>query len=373
MQRVYLDPWDKNLLQNRFFGCDGRELGPDLILAPWFYLHQACEGAGIDLVTADYMPAMQAGGPRHLYYSFGQIRGLTTICQRPDVTPAAIYIFEPPIGVVPLDDDPYHFLQLLAKTFGRLYTTSPFEEIRRFVKIPKPIELHSFKYPQAMNDAISGLWERKDRQFLVMINSYNYSPLPALEYYSERIVALRYFAQCDEIDLFGYRWDEEMRRPARQWMHILLACCKRFDGVRAKRMFNLWRSVNLIRRVLHPGCRGNKYETMANYRFAICFESMGLKGFVTEKIFDCFFVGTIPIYLGSPDIANHIPKDCFIDMRKFDDYSELHRYLKSLSHDDCEQFRQAARDYLRSASYRPFSKEGFAEQFIADVRRNLEA
>ena len=373
MQRVYLDPWDKNLLNNEFFGGVSHNPGVDLIRGPWIHLRQACEAAGIDLVTADYLPPIQPGGPQHLYYSFGQLRGLTTICRRPDVIPAAIYLFEPPIGVVPPQEDPYRCVGLLAQRFRRVYATSPLEAVRRFVDVPEQISLHPFCFPQSLNDVIAELWERKDRQFLVMINSYNYSPLPAGEYYSERIAALRYFGHFGEIDLFGYRWDEVVRRSPRQWVRSLLSCCKRCDRVRVRREFDFWRSAKAIRRALHSGCRGNKYQTMAGYRFAICFESMGLEGFITEKIFDCFFAGTIPIYLGAPDIADHVPAECFIDMRNFDDYSELRRYLKSLSHDDCGKLRQSARDYLGSSGYQPFSKQRFAEQFIADVKAALAA
>jgi hypothetical protein len=367
MQRVYLDLWDRKLLNNELFGGASCNPGVDFVLGPWIHLRQACAAAGIDLVTADYLPPLQSEGPQHLYYSFGQIRGLATICQRADVIPAAIYLLEPPIGVVPPQQDLYHNLGLLAQRFRRVYTTSPLDAIRRFMDVPEQIELHRFCYPQPLNNVIPELWERKDRKFLAMINSYNYSPLPAGEFYSERIKALRYFARRGEIDLFGYRWDMALQRSPLQWMRSLLSCVKQCDGVHFLRAIDLWRSAKAIRSVLHPGCRGDKYKTMAGYRFAICYESMGIEGFITEKIFDCFFAGTIPIYLGAPDITDYIPAECFVDMRTFGDYSELRRYLKSLSHSDCEKLRREARDYLGSPNYRRFSKECFASQFIGEV------
>jgi hypothetical protein len=206
-----------------------------------------------------------------------------------------------------------------------------------------------------------------------MINSYSYSPLPVGEYYSERVVALRYFAPRGEIDLYGYRWKETLSRAPHLWIRSFLACCARCDRVRFLRELALWRGAKDILGVLQPGCRGDKYQTMAGYRFAICYESMGMEGFITEKIFDCFFAGTIPIYLGAPDITDHVPADCFIDRRNFSSYTDLGRYLKSLSQDDCDKMRQSARDYLSGERYRPFTKEQFSIAFIADIKACLAA
>jgi hypothetical protein len=51
------------------------------------------------------------------------------------------------------------------------------------------------------------------------------------------------------------------------------------------------------------------------YKFVICFENSYLDGYITEKIFNCFFSKTIPIYKGSPIISNYISDKSFIDAR----------------------------------------------------------
>jgi hypothetical protein len=50
-------------------------------------------------------------------------------------------------------------------------------------------------------------------------------------------------------------------------------------------------------------------------------------------------------------------------MREFRDYTELRKFLKSLSDRDVERYRRAARDFLESPRFRPFSKQAFAEIF----------
>jgi hypothetical protein len=133
-----------------------------------------------------------------------------------------------------------------------------------------------------------------------------------------------------------------------------------------------WKNRKALR-AIYKGAVKSKYEIFSRYRFALCFENSAMPGYITEKIFDCFFVGTIPIYLGAPDVVKYIPKGCFIDMRDFDNYAALHSYLSSLSDNDISSFRMAAREYLSSEQYQPFTKEKFVEQFEADLMETLKA
>ena len=93
-----------------------------------------------------------------------------------------------------------------------------------------------------------------------------------------------------------------------------------------------------------------KWETLASYDFALCFENAYIKGYLTEKLFECLRVGTIPIYLGATDIEELVPPDCFIDMRRFADYSELLTYLKELDQQAVRRYREAGRAFLELKS-----------------------
>ena len=52
------------------------------------------------------------------------------------------------------------------------------------------------------------------------------------------------------------------------------------------------------------------------YKFILCIENSYTNGYITEKIFNCFYSRSIPIYKGSPIIEKFINKDSFIDFRK---------------------------------------------------------
>jgi hypothetical protein len=50
----------------------------------------------------------------------------------------------------------------------------------------------------------------------------------------------------------------------------------------------------------------------SQYKFVICFENSNTHGYITEKIFNVFLSGAIPIYNGAPDIENYVNKKAFI-------------------------------------------------------------
>jgi hypothetical protein len=94
-----------------------------------------------------------------------------------------------------------------------------------------------------------------------------------------------------------------------------------------------------------------------------------LKGWITEKIFDCFFAGTVPVYWGAPDILDWVPSECFIDMRRFKDFADLRAFLTTLEPAAEQRYRNAARDYVQSGRFTPFRLATFVDL----VARTLSA
>ena len=48
------------------------------------------------------------------------------------------------------------------------------------------------------------------------------------------------------------------------------------------------------------------------YKFVICFENSKTNGYVTEKIFNAFLAGAVPIYDGAPNIDEYVLKNSYI-------------------------------------------------------------
>jgi len=56
----------------------------------------------------------------------------------------------------------------------------------------------------------------------------------------------------------------------------------------------------------------NKEEGLCDYMFSVVIENGFYESYFTEKILDCFATGTIPVYMGSPDIGKYFNSDGII-------------------------------------------------------------
>lgn len=177
-----------------------------------------------------------------------------------------------------------------------------------------------------------------------------------LELYSEREKSVSWFESRhpEEFDLYGFGWDRYF-----------------FCGPLPLRALNRIKPLTRFLAPGHPSYRGNvssKRPVLEKYRFSICYENAKeIPGYITEKIFDCFFAGCIPVYWGAPDIGRYVPEECFIDRRKFTSHEELYSFLKKMT--DCE-FRarlEAIKSFLAGPQSYQFSDRYFAETIAGVV------
>lgn len=145
--------------------------------------------------------------------------------------------------------------------------------------------------------------------------------------YSERLKAIEWFEQNhpESFEFFGYDWKHEE----------------------------------------HPCYKGvtyNKIETLSSYKFAICYENIkDLPGYITEKIFDCFRAGCVPIYLGANNVTDYIPKQCFIDRSKFKDYSEMYTYISTMSSQRYNNYLKSITKFIENERGKLFSVDHFVK------------
>jgi hypothetical protein len=85
----------------------------------------------------------------------------------------------------------------------------------------------------------------------------------------------------------------------------------------------------------HDDGRPTKLQTISRYRFTLAFENSIAPDYVTEKFFDPLLVGSVPVYLGAPNIADYAPgANCYIDVREFASPRELAGHLLDLAADE---------------------------------------
>ena len=81
--------------------------------------------------------------------------------------------------------------------------------------------------------------------------------------------------------------------------------------------------------------RSTKLATIARYKFTLAFENSIAPDYVTEKFFDPLVAGSVPVYLGAPEVAAFAPGPrCFIDATDFDGPAALARHLQRVAADE---------------------------------------
>jgi hypothetical protein len=60
-----------------------------------------------------------------------------------------------------------------------------------------------------------------------------------------------------------------------------------------------------------------KRAFLSQYKFTIAFENFSYRGYNTEKLTDPLLAGSVPIYLGNPEITKHFNPACFINAHDY--------------------------------------------------------
>ena len=85
-----------------------------------------------------------------------------------------------------------------------------------------------------------------------------------------------------------------------------------------------------------------KLKVISRYLFYLAFENSNSVDYVSEKVFDGLIAGTVPVYLGAPNIDDYLPGNkCIIKAGDFGNAAELGKYLLSL-----EKNRKEYESYL---------------------------
>ena len=79
----------------------------------------------------------------------------------------------------------------------------------------------------------------------------------------------------------------------------------------------------------------NKFYNRFN--FALIVENCNGENYVSEKIYDAWIAGCIPIYLGNT-IDKFIPSDCYINILDFDNFEDINTYINNLTQNDIDNY-----------------------------------
>lgn len=351
------------------FAADATPLLGDNLMAPWIAVRDYFAARGIPVHTGDLIHAAPAA-ERKVYFSTGTLDNYRRLAAREDVVTSSYIAMECPIV------EPRHYREFprLEQAFRHILTWSDSDALLHFTR--RPVRCERFQWPQSYDHVHEEIWSRRERGFLVMINANKLPRVYWQELYTARLQAVEYFYRYREVDLYGPGWE---RMPSRVGGSLLPMAVRRLFRESGAEL-SLWRlrqrvapdPLYVAAAAAHRGVAKSKPDTLGRYTFALCFENMHIKGWMTEKIFDCFFAGTVPVYWGATDVHEWVPRDAFIDMRDFHGFGELRDYLRGLSPQEVEQYREAGREYIESAAFDPFRKSTFVDLFRRLVREDAD-
>lgn len=150
------------------------------------------------------------------------------------------------------------------------------------------------------------------------------------EIYKDRIEAINFFSANEGFSLYGHGWENKIIGFPERYHR---AAIKAFKGSLAI---------------------GDKLSVMSKHKFAICFENCVFPGYVTEKIFDCFLSGCIPVYYGAPDIEDFVPPNTYVDYRKFQCFEALEHHLVNMSETDALTMLDSAKAFIESKDFEKY-------------------
>lgn len=333
-----------SLTENRLFDQEIAGKVSHTIL-PLCYLASEAKKRGIEFITSDVYLENPTKYQGALVISH-MITSVTKKLLDSGAKPLLLISQESPIIA-------FRFFVLLKKYSAWYPHTMVPEGFRKKVS-PKTL-FHTLYFPEpySRDTRVSDNWGQK--KFVTMISGNKRVPLTLKrilagvvsgvfyrELYKERLGVIEYFSGKD-FDLYGIGWDKPILGETKQ---LREAIARSYQG-----------SVD------------NKIQALAQYKFTFTFENTIAKGYVTEKIFDAMFAGSIPIYLGAPDIVDFVHKGAFIDMRDFKNYDELELYLRMMTKKRYLEYIDATNTYIQSPEYDRFSQEAFAKKILGLIEQ----
>jgi len=233
------------------------------------------------------------------------------------------------------------------KYFNKIFTwNDDFIDNKKYFKFN-----FSHKFP---NEIINKPFESKKLCTLIAGHKNN---CDKRELYSKRLEIIKWLDKkhSADFDFYGMGWDKFMFKYP----------FSRLNNY----SFLLELRKKLARKYIsYKGSVESKFDTLSSYKFCICYENAkDIPGYITEKIFDCFFSGCVPIYWGAPNITDYIPSNCFIDKRKFKNSNDLFNHIKNISENEYKEIIFFIKDFIKSSAADFFNAKIISKELVSKI------
>jgi hypothetical protein len=298
---------------------------------PFTLLRERFARVGVELHTADRVPADALLFELHVNAQ-----------HRLSGRPAYAYLYEDPL-IRPINGDRAHLLK-----YRKVFTSN--DELvdgDRFIKLDYPNDLRT--------RCVAGFDERPLCCVMLASNKALSRPNPR-NLHQRRVAIARAFEEHAPqlFALYGRGWGQPAVRAG--------------IGGRIMKRLREWRSRWRAPPPAFASWRGpvhDKAEVLCRARFSIAYENVrGSPGYITEKIFDCFVHGCVPVYLGTPGAAESIPAACYVDAQAFASEVELIDFLRAVDAQRFAGYQAAFAGYLVSPAAQRFGNAQFTRTLV---------
>lgn len=321
-EAVFIDPSSEHFLGDRLFDTENSFLNRDGTLLPFSRMRRYLQLQGIPVHTADFLRSGKVVAEVNHYWSLGMLKGYRSFVGRNDVRLRGFILFEPPL----VSPRMYKALPEITRHFEAVYVHNVIGDGYSLDGVNTG-RLNKLYWPQPYDSEMAPYWNRDARLNKIVVIAGNHNPMfRRPELYSQRIQAVAELVDQEAIDLYGRGWERWWSRHS-AWLPY-------------------WRNRHAILKAYKGGCE-YKLDVLSRYRFSLCLENMPMSGYLTEKLFDCLYAGTVPLYLGAPDVGELIPPNTYIDLRNFSDFKSMFATVSKMPEQEWVRMQEAGRDFLR--------------------------
>lgn len=164
-----------------------------------------------------------------------------------------------------------------------------------------------------------------------------------LQLHDARFDLLQALGVRDQVEVFGRGWDDTGNLPPSQATKLAA-----------------------IRWVFKGPC-DDKHELLSRYKFTIAYENTAYPGYVTEKVTDAMVAGSLPVYMGAPDIVEQLPSEAFINARALGSPEAISARMEQMTEADAVAMIDAGQKFLRTSQGQRYTYEGFGEWIVSLV------
>lgn len=319
MEKISFISFSKSHNKNKIFNKFSL-INRDSASEPFIYLKKYLRKKGYDLSTSDINTIEES---KYIIATKGITLKQLIIITKLKKFRSTIYWATEPAVVFPLHAP--IFLKIISNIFRAVLTwNDDIVDGKKIFKYHVPI-------PDPPDEHVPIVYEQK--KFLTMVAANKSSRFPG-ELYSARRKAIEYFEKTipNDFDLYGYGWEQNK----------------------------------------HPSYKGSiktKYDILKNYKFCICYENQrSVNGLITEKIFDCFYARTIPIFWGADNVDQYLPLGTYINKKDHDPEKILLQYINNINYIEYTRYIKNIEKYIKGKQIKKHSKEELAKLVFAVLR-----